>query len=193
MAIGLHAPRLAAGRARIGSEHVRAGAGVHRQPRAFVEMMPRGLRRIVPVETHACLVLAHVERGRLPRLLDEAAQLRPNGVAEIESVAVDRAEPPKRGAQPERAAVLPDQVPEPFQRAGKPQDRALIEAGRGRDLGERQLRLVGLEGVENAERTLHRIDLVLAHARTLLAFGDARCAARSLCYTEYRSIRRNDG
>src|SRR5262249_62364192 len=66
--------------------------------------------------------------------------------------------------EPERAALLANEIAEPLQRAGKAEDRALVEARCRRDLAERHHRRVGMERVEHGERAFDRPDLVLAHS-----------------------------
>src|SRR6516165_12617340 len=79
-----------------GEQHMSAGAGIERQLGALVEVVARGMRGIVPKQAHAGLTLTDIEGRRLAGRLHQAAQLRSDRLAEIESSPVDRSQSPKR-------------------------------------------------------------------------------------------------
>ena len=85
-------------------------------------------------------------------------------IAEHEPRAIDRAEPPYRRSEPEDAVLGAHEIGRSLQRAGKPQDGALVEAGGGGDVSERHLETIGMECIEHGQRALHCLDPVRAHA-----------------------------
>ncbi len=142
---------------------MRTGAGVHRQLRALVEMVAGGMRRVVPVEAHALVALAHIERRRLAGGLDQPAQLGADDVAEREARAMDRAQPGRRGTQAVAAIAAARQIAETLERSGDAQNGALVEAGRRRELGQRHARLLRTEGAQNGQRPFNRLDFIRLH------------------------------
>src|SRR5262249_30642851 len=87
---------------------------------------------------------------------------------EFDSGRRDRPHSRRRRPGPEGAALLANEIPEPLQRAGEAQDRALVETRCRRDLAEHHRRLVGMERVEHGERAFDRLDPVFAHPDHLL-------------------------
>jgi hypothetical protein len=102
------------------------------------------------------LALAHIERGALARRLHELLQYRHDQPVERRAALADLAQPHDLGTELVAAALQPHQEMRVLQRAGKPQDRALVELRALGELGQRQRRVVELEGAEHGERPFHR-------------------------------------
>src|SRR6266478_6397525 len=174
-----------------GEQHMGAGTCIERQLGALIEVVARGLRRIVPKQAHTGLTLTDIEGRRLAGRLHQAAQLRPDRRAEIEPGPVDRSQSPERRAEPEHAALVANEIAEPLQRAGEAQDRALVEARCRRDLAERHRRLVSMERVEHGKRAFDRLDLIFAHPGHRLSCLIRKHSRTLLRCTEYYATQKD--